>query len=184
MENFERKKLIEIVLHILNLTKGVTSYQLNKLLYFAERSHLANWGVSLVPTTFEAWDRGPVPRFLYLATKHLSTPEKPFTKELARSVRLDERNGQTILIATREADADYLSESAIEALNEAVSNYALLPDEELQEKSHDSAWEEARRKGMNEEISRLSMAKVLTQDEAMLEFIGQSLEIEDIFKNA
>lgn len=184
MENFEKKKLIEIVLYILNKTKGVTTYQLNKLLYFAEMKHLANWGTPLVPDTFQAWKLGPVPRYLYKAIKHMDLPEKPFTVELANNIEFAGDDAPSMLIAKREADMDYLSVSALTSLDESIREYAHLTFAELKEKSHDSAWQEARKKGEAEEISRLSMAKIITDDEAMLEHIQQTLEIENLFKNA
>lgn len=184
MDNFERQKLIEIVLYVLNKTKGVTTYHLNKILYFAEMKHLANWGVPLVEDSFQAYRHGPVPRYLYKAIKHISQPEKPFTLNLANNIELAGDDASTILIAKRDADMDYLSVSAVTSLDESISENAHLSFYELKEKSHDSAWQEARNKGEAEEISRLSMAKIMTDDEAMLEYIQHSLEIDALFRNA
>lgn len=184
MDNFERQKLIEIVLYILNKTKGVTTYHLNKILYFAEMKHLANWGVPLVADNFQAYKNGPVPRFLYKAIKHLDLPEKPFTIELSNNIEFAGDDARYTLIAKRDTDMDYLSVSAISALDESIRENANLSFDELKEKSHDSAWQEARIKGDAEEISRLSMAKVMTDDEAMLEYIQHSLEIDALFRNA
>ena len=184
MDNFESQKLIEIVLYILNKTKGVTTYHLNKILYFAEMKHLANWGAPLIPDSFLAYKLGPVPRFLYKAIKHISQPEKPFTIDLANNIELADDDASTILIAKRDANMDYLSVSAVTSLDDSIKDNAHLSFNELKEKSHDTAWHEARIKGDAEEISRLSMAKIATDDEAMLEHIQHSLEIDALFRNA
>ena len=184
MDFFEHQKLIEIVLFILNKTKGVTIYQLNKLLYFAEMKHLATWGVPLIPDTFQAWRLGPVPRNLYMALKHINNPEKEFTAEIAKNMSLAGEDAPSILIAKREANMDYLSKSAIESLDDAIVNYSHLSFAELKDKSHDSAWKEARNKGENQEISRVSMARVITDDTAILDYIKYTLELQEAFKGA
>lgn len=184
MDFFELQKFIEIVLFILNKTKGVTIYQLNKLLYFAEMKHLATWGVPFIPDTFQAWKLGPVPRNLYMALKHINKPEKQFTVEIAKNITLAGEDAPSILIAKRVANMDYLSETAIASLEDAIANYSHLSFAELKEKSHDSAWKEARNKGENQEISRVSMARVITDNTAILDYIKYTLELQEAFRDA
>ena len=44
MTLFEQKTLIEVVLYVLQKTQGVDYYHLFKILYFADRKHIAEWG--------------------------------------------------------------------------------------------------------------------------------------------
>ena len=44
MTNFDKQKLTEIVLYILNKTKGLDYYHVFKVIYFANISYLAKYG--------------------------------------------------------------------------------------------------------------------------------------------
>lgn len=182
MDGFERQKFIEIILYVLNKTKGIDTYHLFKILYFAEMKHLAKWGVRLVPDTFQAWELGPVPHDLYFALKHIDKPERPLSQGISQSISQAGKDAPNILIAKRDANMEYLAASAIDVLNESIMQNRNLSFSELKEKSHDAAWAEARMKEINGPISRVSMAKVLTQDPGMLEFIQETIEIEDFLK--
>jgi uncharacterized phage-associated protein len=69
MSTYERQKLVEVVLYILNKTGGLDYYHLFKVMYFAEREHLASWGDRITADEFHALPHGPVPTLLYDAIK-------------------------------------------------------------------------------------------------------------------
>ena len=52
MDNYEQQKIVEVVLYILNKTGGIDFYHLFKILYFAERDHLAKWGDKIISDDF------------------------------------------------------------------------------------------------------------------------------------
>ena len=52
MDEFEMKKLAEVILYILHKTRTIDYYHLFKILYFAEREHLAKWGFRITSDTF------------------------------------------------------------------------------------------------------------------------------------
>ena len=54
MDNYEQQKIVEVVLYILNKTGGIDFYHLFKILYFAERDHLAKWGDKIISDDFYA----------------------------------------------------------------------------------------------------------------------------------
>ena len=61
MTNFDKQKLTEILLYILNKTKGLDYYHVFKVIYFANISYLAKYGFPMVSDEFCALPDGPVP---------------------------------------------------------------------------------------------------------------------------
>ena len=59
MTNFDKQKLTEILLYILNKTKGLDYYHVFKVIYFANISYLAKYGFPMVSDEFCALPDGP-----------------------------------------------------------------------------------------------------------------------------
>ncbi len=183
MTDYNRKKLTELVLYVLDSTGGVDFYHAFKILYFAEMKHLAKWGSSIVPDDFCALKYGPVPTQLYDAVKELIHPRITLSKKLSEVVQFAGEDAPNILLAKRPADMKVLSKSEIEALDQSIEENKSLTFGQLMRKSHDMAWDEANRRanGTNV-ISPISMAKVLNADDAMLEYIEEQMQIEATLK--
>lgn len=183
MTDFDRNKLRELVLHILDKTGGVDFYHAFKMLYFAEMKHLAKWGNGIVPDEFCALKYGPVPTRLYDAVKDLNHPQMALSEELSEVIQFAGEDAPNILLPKRNADMRYLSKSEVEALDEAIAENKSLTFGQLMRKSHDEAWDEAHRRvnGTNI-ISPLSMAKVLHADDAMLEYIEEQMQIDSALR--
>lgn len=183
MTDFDRNKLRELVLYILDKTGGVDFYHAFKILYFAEMKHLAKWGSSIVPDEFCALKYGPVPTRLYDAVKDLNHPHMALSEELSEVIQFAGEDAPNILLPKRNTDMRFLSKSEIEAMDEAIAENKSLTFGQLMRKSHDEAWDEAHRRvnGTNI-ISPLSMAKVLHADDAMLEYIDEQMQIDSALK--
>ena len=183
MTDFDRNKLRELVLYILDKTGGVDFYHAFKILYFAEMKHLAKWGSSIVPDEFCALKYGPVPTRLYDAVKDLNHPHMALSEELSEVIQFAGEDAPNILLPKRNTDMRFLSKSEIEAMDEAIAENKSLTFGQLMRKSHDDAWDEAHRRvnGTNI-ISPLSMAKVLHADNAMLEYIEEQMQIDSALK--
>lgn len=183
MTNYDRNKLVELVLYILDRTGGVDFYHAFKILYFAEMKHLAKWGSGIVPDEFCALKYGPVPTQLYDAVKNLSQPDRTLSQDLSEVVQFAGEDASNVLLSKRPADMKFLSKSEIEALDLSIEENKSLTFGQLMRKSHDKAWDEANRRvnGTNI-ISPVSMAKVLNADEAMLDYIEEQMQIESALK--
>ena len=183
MTDYDRKKLAELVLYILDKTGGIDFYHTFKILYFAEMKHLAKWGVGIVPDEFRALKYGPVPTQLYDAVKELNNPHMTLSEELSEVIKFAGEDAPNVLLPKREANIKFLSKSEIEALDQSIEENKSLTFGQLMRKSHDVAWDEANRRtyGTNV-ISPVTMAKVLNADEAMLEYIGQQIQIESALR--
>lgn len=185
MTLFDRQTLIEAVLYILNATKGIDFYHVFKILYFAEQKHLVKWGTRITADNFRAYDYGPVPDNLYDAVK----AKRQGTSNIGRgkhllsgmfddAVSFAGEDAPNVMLAKRNANLDYLSESDIQCLDESIKENAHLTFNQLIEKSHDSAWQEARNKKDKEGdvINPLSIARAAGASEDMIEYISEQTE--------
>lgn len=177
MTQYEKKCLIEVLLYILNATKGTDIYHVLKILYFAEQKHLVKWGSRMTADNFRAYEYGPVADLLYHAIRNSRKLDKELTDMLQDVAYFAGDDAPNVLLAKREADLDFLSQSERECIDESIRENAGLTFDELKRKSHDSAWQEAY-EGEDDLMNTISIAKAAGADEAMLEYIKEQLEIE------
>ncbi len=179
MNVFEQNKLKEIVLYILNKTGGIDFYHVFKILYFAEKSHLAQWGHRITSDDFCALEYGPVPTRLYDAVKGNNPPHTHLADILCKSVHFAGIDAPNVLMTDEIANLDYISESEREALDKSIAENSNLTFRQLKEKSHDAAWEEAYNcKNGTNVLSPLSMAQSANATSATLEYIKEQIDIE------
>lgn len=175
MTSFDRRKLIEIVLYILEKTGGVDFYHTFKILYYAEMKHLAKWGSKIIGDDFCSLPYGPVPTKLYDAVKQLGNIHLNglLAQELDQAVSFAGEDAPQVLLGKRSPDMTYISESETEALDAAIKENANISFAVLKQKSHDAAWEEAFMSTGKKVISPVSMAKVINADASILEYIQE-----------
>ena len=177
MTQFDKKSFIETMLYILNATKGIDIYHVLKILYFAEQKHLVKWGSRMTADDFRAYEYGPVADQLYHAIRNSRKLDKELPEMLQQVAHFAGDDAPNVLLAKREANLDFLSQSERECLDESIKENAGLTFDELKRKSHDSAWQEAY-EGNDDLMSVVSIAKAAGANEAMLEYIEDQLEIE------
>lgn len=69
MDRYDKERLVEIVLYVLNKTGELDYYTLLKTIYFAELKHLAKWGQRITADDVCAMPYGPVLSHLLDAIK-------------------------------------------------------------------------------------------------------------------
>jgi hypothetical protein len=138
---FDVEKAIEVVLFVAQRLKQPTLHSVSKILYQADRLHVARYGRPITGDRYVAMKHGPVPSGTYDVLKTLrgdarmplpDGAEQALAVENAYSVR-----------AKRPAQADFLSESERSCLLEAISAHGAKSFGELTEDSHDAAWDAA-----------------------------------------
>lgn len=180
MTNFDKQKLTEIVLYILNKTNGLDYYHVFKVIYFAELSHLAKYGFRMTTDEFCALPDGPVPSILYDCVKDDVYCDKELEGMINESVTKGNDDAYYMLSARRAPDMDYLSRADVEALDKSIAENALLPYGVLREKSHGSEWRRAYyapcagRKVMD----TVGMARDGMASEDMIDYIKENLAVE------
>lgn len=160
---------MNVVAYVANMFEGkcVDFHKLSKIIYFAERKHLAKYGSSLIEDTFVAMEHGPVPSAIYDLLKSLKYSLETAPKELREVLSVE---GRFTVKALADADLDWLSESEIGCLNESFEENKDLGFKALSEKSHDIAWE------ANTYMQTEMIARAEGVEEPMLNYIRSSSE--------
>ena len=69
MENsqikFNKEKATHSILYVANKLERRDLHKIFKILYFAERKHMQDWGRPIIGDTYIAMDAGPVPSRVY-----------------------------------------------------------------------------------------------------------------------
>ncbi len=147
MKTLEQVKKIEsVVLYVLRkFPEGVDYIKLFKIIYFAQKEYLANYGKALCPDTFKARTFGPVPALSDKVIKLVEAGEEdmdsyPDLKNFCNAIRVQD---QTVH-ASAEPDMDYLSRKECECLDKWY-DYCKGKDskKELSPESHDEAYAKA-----------------------------------------
>lgn len=180
MSNFDKRKLVEMVLYILNKTNGLDYYHLFKIIYFANIAHLAKYGLRITTDEFCALPDGPVPSYLYNSIKEDNFADPELAGMIDRVVVKGNEDAYYMLAAKREANTDYLSTSEIEELNKSIAENATMPFGELRAKSHGEEWRRAfhSTKSGKKTMDVIGMAKDAAASDAMIEYIREELELE------
>lgn len=173
MNEYENQRIAELVLYILNKGECLTQYYLYKILYFAERKHLARWGRGIIPGEFHAWEKGPVPKKIYGGVKHLIDGTWPLDTAFRDAIGRADKDLGDYLIPYRRPNMDYISESEIEAIDESFQENIGLSVIQLKEKSHDSAWFKAWSKGHDEVMPSVDIAEAEGVTGDMLKYIAE-----------
>jgi uncharacterized phage-associated protein len=162
---FDAEKALEVLLYI---TKRVPDmYRALKVLYFADKEHLAKYGRLICGDTYIAMEKGPVPSGVYDIVKHargdgfcsVNIPIKEAITLQGYSIK-----------PLREANLDYLSESEVECLNSAVEQYGYLSFAQIKKLSHDDA--AFKESDENDQIPLEAIVKNLPDSELILGYIA------------
>ena len=160
---FDAEKAAEVLLYIAEEQSDV--YKALKILYFADKQHLARYGRFICGDSYVAMSHGPVPSGAYDLIKYARGDgfhwfDMPIEK--AFSVQQDR------IIPHRKANRDLLSESDMQCLDAAIKQYGHLSFSELRRLSHDEAFKNA---DLNDFISLEAIAQTLPDSESLLEYL-------------
>lgn len=148
---FKEQKALNAILYIAHELikkspeRRADLYKLQKILYFADRYHLAKYGRLITGDFYIAMKDGPVPSRTYDMLKKIrgdgyynSTPS--FIDILNKSFRFDKNIS---IIPLKSVNKNELAESDIEAIDYAINLLKNLSFNEIKKLSHDSAYNHA-----------------------------------------
>jgi uncharacterized phage-associated protein len=164
---FDKEKSISSLLYILNKLGRADFHKIFKILYYADRKHLALYGSPITGDVYIAMKNGPVPSTIYDILKAVKT-NYSFNINVKEVIDLFEVHGAHTVTAKKEANLDLLSESDVECLNHSIEDNKELDFFTLSDKSHASAWNSASR---DNEISFIEIAKEGGANDAMIDYI-------------
>jgi uncharacterized phage-associated protein len=112
-----------------------TLHKIFKILWFADISHMRDWGRFITGDTYFKLQFGPVPTLLYDILKGVKEKDARYKNYMA-VVSVDDR----YVMPLQKPNLDELSESDIEALKKSINENKNLKMEQLTHKSHGHAW--------------------------------------------
>ena len=135
---FDKEKALNALLYVANRVQCKDFHKIFKIIYFADRQHLADWGRPITGDTYIAMEAGPVPSRLYDMLKIVRGDSYlPDTEGLGMYFQVE---NWMYMRPLQDADLHKLSANEQEAMSEAIVKYAALSYDEIKEKSHDIAW--------------------------------------------
>ena len=135
---FDKEKSLNALLYVANRVLRKDFHKIFKIIYFADRQHLADWGRPITGDTYIAMEAGPVPSRLYDMLKIVRGDSYlPDTEGLGKYFQVE---NWMFINPLQEANLDQLSPNEQEVLDACIDKYSSLSYDEIKEKSHDIAW--------------------------------------------
>ena len=170
---FDKVKTLNALLYVANRVQRKDFHKIFKIIYFADRQHLADWGRPITGDTYIAMDAGPVPSRLYDMLKIVRGDSYlADTEGLGKFFQVE---NWMYVKPLQDADLDQLSPNEQEALSDAIMKYAGLSFDEIKDKSHDVAWRSTAR---DFSISWDSIAREAGLDCEELECVNEYARLE------
>ncbi|MFC7048560.1 Panacea domain-containing protein [Emcibacter nanhaiensis] len=171
---FNWEKSIQAIDYLASLKPGITQYYIGKIIFFADREHLLDYGRPITGDRFVAMEHGPVPSTILDLLKTDSGYPDEIVEELHDRIAI-EPEGNKLHVYTKGEDKFYsLSGSDKEYLAEALEKYGSMSFAELKRLSHEdpayeSAWEKP---GANNEMDiELWFAELADPEKAKQQFV-------------
>jgi len=174
--NLNIEKAKATILYITKQFGEVDFLKVFKILYFAEREHLAIYGRPIVGDTYIAMKRGPVPSFIYDLLKFLRG-DGFYNSNYDIFINSFKIRNKFLITANENPDLEELSVSDLSCLNKSISENKDLDFNTLSEKSHDSAWQNA---NVDDQINILNIAKAGGANSVLLQYIEESKDYNNI----
>lgn len=166
--SFNALKALAAILYVACRHKDVSFHTLSKVLYFADRESLHQYGRTICGDSYIAMKHGPVPSGVYDMLKAVRGDDQPWHSEYKRFCQAFEVNGRYSIVAKAEPDLRYLSKSDRECLDQAIEQYGQMSFGRLTQASHDKAWKAA---DENDAITLETIVQTLPDGEALMEHL-------------
>lgn len=168
---FNIQSFIQPVLYILNkAAKPLDTHKISKILYFADREHLAKYGTTITDDNYIAMKYGPVPSNIYDIIKVVLGTGEIIPEEIIK--QYFEKHSEKEISAISDFEEDEFSKSEIECLNNSIKKYLHKSFAFLTTESHDLAWNDAQYT-----MDILKIAKAGGADRNMLNYIKEHNEL-------
>jgi len=166
-QRFDRRKGLEALLYVASrLQPDPSFHRVSRILYFADKYHLAHYGALIWGDDYVAMKHGPVPSGIYDILKAVrGNGDFSKAKEAAKAFIVE--SGKLVRLL-RDPNFDELSHSDREALAYAVDEYGKLSVGELTKLSHDSAWDAA---DENEFMDIAEIARATPNSEQLVAYV-------------
>lgn len=135
-------KLLEAIVFVASEVREPTLHKISKMFWYADKLHLERYGFVLSADTYHALADGPVPSLIYDILK-VAKGIKQFVPgvdtESVREALSVQADGRTVQ-SCRAPNTDYLSETELECLSDAIAAHGHKSFGTLSNETHDAAW--------------------------------------------
>lgn len=138
---FNPDKALQVILLVASKVKKADFHKVSKVIYFADREHLEKYGRLICGDSYSAMKHGPVPSGVYDILKAVRGEGSCGAIEAKAKASFDVVNGYVVAPKVP-VDPDFLSESDVECLDNAIRKYGRMGFKELERESHDKVWED------------------------------------------
>ena len=175
-----------VMLFILkSFPSGVDFIKLYKIMYFAQKKFLSQYGKIIFDDSFVAKKLGPVPYYTHDAIHAQSNGKVPENKEISSFLLNGVSVNDNCVRANQEPNVDYISVKARQILSETIEKYKDIDSMTLSDMSHDSAYDEAEaRYQKNHADNKLSLTEIAKAGGAspdLIEYIQTKIAIKKAF---
>lgn len=163
---FDRTKAIEVILYLARRVSNSDIYGICKLLYLVDKTSLEKYGRFIYGESYFALEEGSTPSNAY-----------DLLKQVAQQPTSQLRVEGNQVIASRDANLDYLSESDVECLDQIIKIYGNVPNWARGKEAHDDAWKKAwdkRGKKQGVRIPVESIAELLADSDDLINYLSNS----------
>lgn len=173
---FDSEKAIEAILYIASNAPNPDLYHVGKILYFADRIHLEQFGRLIAGDSYIAMKDGPVASATYDILKKVRgdgcrCPDGCDVEHAKASFHVGGADQSHRIFPKRNVDLDVFSASDIRCIDEAIAKYGCMSFGELKEISHDDVWNSA---DMNSEIPLEVIALACRDGESLLQHLKEA----------
>jgi len=135
---FNKTKSVNAVLYIAEKLSRKDFHKIFKILYFADRGHLMEYGRTITGDRYIAMNDGPVPSSIYDIFK--SVRGDGFFKDEGAFSQYFSVTDWDVIKPQKKADISELSSTDLRFLDDYIALYGNMSWDEVREKSHDYAW--------------------------------------------
>jgi uncharacterized phage-associated protein len=160
--DFNELKAIETILYLAKRISRSYKYNICKMLYLADKASLERYGRFIFGESYSAMKEGATPSKAY-----------DILKQIAEEHSDDLRVAGNAVVALRDANLDYLSESDIECLDQTIATYDKNP-QKMYRDAHDDAWEKAWESRGNKRSAHIpvrSIAQTLANSRELIDYL-------------
>jgi len=172
---FNFDKTIQSALYVAEKIESKDFHKIFKILYFADRGHLAKYGRTITGDTYIKMNAGPVPTKLFDIFKAVRGDSFFSADNLKEYFTV---SGGYFINPEKKPDLKYLSETDISELDDSISKYGELSFGKLIEISHNTAWGAAKDNG---EINIENMLREVGEDENYIAYISEFMNCQKSF---
>lgn len=135
----DKEKAVETLVYVAGKVPDVTRFHMAKILYFAERFHLHDFGRPIIGDVYVAMEHGPVPSFAYnVLTNKLSADEAALAQGALIAV---DAYRHPEYKAARNARLEFFSKTDLECLDRAIAHCSSRTFGSISDETHGhSAW--------------------------------------------